>query len=146
MAGDGDTRAPMNLRERGRQYEQMNRNNRNALGIGGGGSYGQGGGNHSNEYTQDMLMQQNDGLQEDLLMKAQQLRMIVTDIHSEVGEHNKVLGDMQNNMGKTDTLLGRTLGKLTDMGSSGGSKHMCYMALFFMFMVFLLYWTAIRKS
>ena len=73
MAGDGDTRAPMNLRERGRQYEQMNRNNRNALGIGGGGSYGQGGGNHSNEYTQDMLMQQNDGLQEDLLMKAQRL-------------------------------------------------------------------------
>ena len=137
---------PMNLRERGRQYEQMNRSNRNALGLGSGGSYGQSGGHHSNDYTQDMLIQQNDGLQDELLAKAQQLRMIVTDIGSEVSEHNKILGDMQSNMGKTDSLLGRTLGKLTDMSSSGGSKHMCYMVLFFMFMVFLLYWTAIRKS
>ena len=74
----------MNLRERGRQYEQMNRNNRNAL-FGqqnSGGSYGQGRYGQqgaSNDYTQDMLTQQNDQMQEDLLMKAQQLRSIVTD-------------------------------------------------------------------
>ena len=79
-------------------------------------------------------------------MKAQQLRSIVTDIGSEVSEHNKILGDMQNNMGKTDTLLGRTLGKIQDMGKNGGSKHMCYMVLFFIFVVFLLYFTAFRKT
>ena len=141
----------MNLRERGRQYEQMNRNNRSAL-FGqhnNGGSYGQGRYGQqgaTNDYTQDMLTQQNDQMQEDLLMKAQQLRSIVTDIGSEVSEHNKILGDMQNNMGKTDTLLGRTLGKIQDMGKSGGSKHMCYMVLFFIFMVFLLYFTAFRKT
>ena len=68
--------------------------------------------------TQDMLTQQNDQMWEDLLMKA------TVEVHcyrysSEVSEHNKILGDMQNNMGKTDTLLGRTLGKIQDMGKVG---------------------------
>ena len=69
-----------------------------------------------------------------------------TVIGDEVSEHNRVLSGMQDNMNKTDSLLGTTLGKLTEMGKNGGSKHMCYMVLFFFFMIFLLYWNAFRKS
>ena len=138
----------MNLRERGRQYEAMNnRNNRNALfGNNYANSNNQYSGQQSAEYTRDILTEQNDAMQDELLLKAQQLRNVVTGIGEEVSEHNRILSGMQDNMNKTDSLLGKTLGKLTEMGKSGGSKHMCYMVLFFFFMIFLLYWTAFRKS
>ncbi len=143
----------MNLRERGRQYEAMqNRNNRNALF--GNNQYNNNNNNNNNqysgqqsaEYTRDILTEQNDAMQDELLLKAQQLRSVVTVIGDEVSEHNRMLGGMQDNMNKTDSLLGTTLTKLTEMGKSGGSKHMCYMVLFFFFMIFLLYWNAFRKS
>ena len=111
----------MNLRERGRQYEAMNnRNNRNALF----GQYGnqQYTGQQSAEYTRDILTEQNDAMQNELLAKARQLRSVVTVIGDEVSEHNRILGGMQDNMDKTDSLLGTTLGKLTEMGKHGGSK------------------------
>ena len=131
----------MNLRERGRQYEAMNnRNNRNALF----GQYGnqQYTGQQSAEYTRDILTEQNDAADE-LLAKARQLRSVVTVI-GDVSEHNRILGGMQDNMDKTDSLLGTTLGKLTEMGKHGGSKNLCYMVLFFVFIIFLLYWNAFR--
>ena len=142
----------MNLRERGRQYEAMqNRNNRNALF---GNNQYNNNNNNNNQYsvqqsaenTRDILTEQNDAMQDELLLKAQQLRSVVTVIGDEVSEHNRMLGGMQDNMNKTDSLLGTTLTKLTEMGKSGGSKHMCYMVLFFFFMIFLLYWNAFRKS
>ena len=138
----------MNLRERGRQYEAMNnRNNRNALF----GQYHNNGnqqytGQQSAEYTRDILTEQNDNTQNELLAKARQLRSVVTVIGDEVSEHNRILGGMQDNMDKTDSLLGTTLGKLTEMGKHGGSKNLCYMVLFFLFIIFLLYWNAFRKS
>ena len=139
----------MNLRERGRQYEAMNnRNNRTAL-FGNNyanNSNSQYSGQQSAEYTRDILTEQNDAMQDELLLKAQQLRNVVTVIGDEVSEHNRILSGMQDNMNKTDSLLGTTLGKLTEMGKNGGSKHMCYMVLFFFFMIFLLYWSAFRKS
>lgn len=138
----------MNLRERGRQYE-MNNRNRNALygnTNGFNSSNNQYSGQQSAEYTRDILTEQNDAMQDELLLKAQQLRSVVTVIGDEVSEHNRILGGMQDNMNKTEGLLGTTLGKLTEMGKHGGSKHMCYMALFFFFMIFLLYWNAFRKS
>ena len=70
----------MNLRERGRQYEAMqNRNNRNALF--GNNQYNnnnnnnnQYSGQQSAEYTRDILTEQNDAMQDELLLKAQQLQ------------------------------------------------------------------------
>ena len=138
----------MNLRERGRQYEAMNnRNNRNALfGQHHNNGNQQYTGQQSAEYTRDILTEQNDAMQNELLAKARQLRSVVTVIGDEVSEHNRILGGMQDNMDKTDSLLGTTLGKLTEMGKHGGSKNLCYMVLFFIFIIFLLYWNAFRKS
>ena len=53
-------------------------------------------------------------------------------------------GGMQDNMDKTDSLLGTT--KADRDGKHGGSKNLCYMVLFFVFIIFLLYWNAFRKS
>ena len=43
-------------------------------------------------------------------------------IGDEVSEHNRILGGMQDNMDKTDSLLGKTLRKLTEEESTAEAK------------------------
>lgn len=46
----------------------------------------------------------------------------------------------------TNSLMGSTLKKLTSMMGSGGSRHMCYLALFMLFVFFVLYFAIRHKS
>ena len=77
--------------------------------------------------------------------QVRQLRGVATDIGIEVREQNAFLDGMGSDYENAQGILGGTLGKLGKMLETGGSKHMCYLILFVMFIFFLLYYVISRK-
>jgi len=144
----------MNLRERGGQYLAMQgrggkRNDRAQLfgadAYGRPGGYGNSHPSAHQEHANDMLERQNDEVIDTLFETARNIKQYSQTINRQAKDQNDMLGGMSLQMDKTQGLLGRTLSKMEKMAANGGSKHMCYMVCFFVFMIWMLYFFAFSK-
>jgi|TARA_B110000211_G_C13779442_1_gene421209 hypothetical protein len=144
----------MNLRERGGQYLAMQGRGRKAdrAQLFGADAYGRAGNSYGNshpsahqEHANDMLERQNDEVIDTLFETARNIKQYSQTINRQAKEQNDMLGGMSIQMDKTQGLLGRTLNKMEAMAANGGSKHMCYMVCFFVFMIWMLYFFAFSK-
>ena len=84
-------------------------------------------------------MQDNQRQTDLLAEKVAALKGISIDIRKEVRDQNEFLDRASNTFDKTGSLLGGTVKKVQQMLASGGSKHMCYLICFVVFVFFLLY-------
>ena len=107
--------------------------------------YGQQGGAGATEHANAMLEAQNDAVIDQLFQTASQIKNYSQTINRQAREQNELLSGMGTQMDKTQGLLGKTMGKMKAMMAQGGSKHMCYMVLFVVFILWLLYWSAFSK-
>ena len=109
--------------------------------------YGQqgGGGAGATERANAMLEAQNDAVIDQLFQTASQIKNYSQTINRQAKEQNELLSGMGTQMDKTQGMLGKTMGKMKAMMAQGGSKHMCYMVLFVVFVLWLLYWSAFSK-
>lgn len=114
---------------------------RPANGYGHGASGSAGAAEHANA----MLEAQNDAVIDQLFHTASQIKNYSHTINRQAKEQNELLSGMGSQMDKTQGLLGKTMGKMRAMAAQGGSKHMCYMVIFVVFILWLLYWTAFSK-
>ena len=146
----------MNLRERGGQYlsERMQGRKVDRRQLFGADAYGRPGNSYvygnshpaaHNEHTNDMLERQNDEVIDTLFETARNIKQYSQTINRQANEQNSMLNGMGLQMDKTQGLLGRTMSKMEAMAASGGSKHMCYMVCFFLFMIWMLYFFAFSK-
>jgi hypothetical protein len=149
----------MNLRERGGQYLAMQgRNGRrnDRAQLFGADAYGRPRNTYGNsghpassvhqEHANNMLEKQNDEVIDSLFETARNIKNYSQTINRQAKEQNEMLSAMGIQMDKTQGLLGRTLGKMENMMKNGGSKHMCYMICFFVFMIWMLYFFAFSKK
>jgi len=93
-----------------------------------------------NEQTQSIFEEENNRALEMLGDRVSLLKGVAKDIGIEVRDQNNMLDGMSNDYEGAGGLLGATVDKLGKMLATGGSKHMCYIILFVMFVFFLLYY------
>lgn len=87
-----------------------------------------------------MMESQNDELTNRLSEKVNLLKQLSIDIGVEVKEQNKMLDEMDVDFESTQGFMKKTLGGMTQMLNTGGSKHMCYLVLFIFALFILVYW------
>ena len=150
----------MNLRERGGQYLAMqgrgNGRRTDRAQLFGAEAYGRTSNSYGNngrpassahqEHANDMLEKQNDEVIDSLFETARNIKQYSQTINRQATDQNNLLNGMGLQMDKTQGLLGRTLGKMEAMAKNGGSKHMCFMICFFVFMIWMLYFFAFTKK
>ena len=98
------------------------------------------------EHANDMLEKQNDEVIDTLFETARNIKQYSQNINRQAKEQNDMLSGMSVQMDKTQGLLGRTLGKMEAMAKNGGTKNLCYMVCFFLFMIWMLYFFAFSKK
>ena len=109
-----------------------------------GGRRGAGDSDDHQEHALDMLEAQNNEALEQLMSVAGEIRAGAERVRDETKRQNKLLDSLGNAMDKTQSLLGSTLDKMKKMAAQGGSKHMCYMVCFVVFVLIFLYMFAFR--
>lgn len=98
------------------------------------------------EVSQQLMESQNDKLAEDLNDRVLALKDLTIQIHSETREQRQMLDEMSLDFGRAGAMLSTTMKKLGDMMSTGGSRHMCYLALFAFFFFVVIYFMMKGKS
>ena len=74
------------------------------------------------------------------------LKGLTIDIGNEVREQNSFLDNMGDGFMNTRDLLQGSMKRIGTMLETGGSKHMCYMVAFVVFVVVFLYWMMTFKG
>ena len=98
-----------------------------------------------NETAQNLLESENDAKIDNLADKLSMLKNFSLEIQAEVEEQNDMLDGMGDKMGSAQALLNGTMAQLGKMLESGGNKHMCYLILFVVFILMLL-WYVIKTG
>lgn len=111
----------------------------------GGGDVERGGGRFNDTNT-NILEQQNNERIYELSEQVSRLKGLTIDIGNEVREQNSLLDQMGDGFMNTRDLLQGSLRRIGTMLESGGSKHMCYMVGFVVFVVVFLYWVMTFKG
>ncbi|KAK8794666.1 hypothetical protein WA158_001647 [Blastocystis sp. Blastoise] len=91
------------------------------------------------EKNKTFLEQENEERLGDLHSKMSSLRELAIDINTEVKTQNKYLDEMNQDMNKTQGLLGNTIGKIGELMKSGDGNYMCLLIVFIV-IVFLVVW------
>ncbi|KAF2368595.1 Target SNARE coiled-coil domain [Trinorchestia longiramus] len=102
--------------------------------------YGGGGGMGSNN---QLIEDDNEELTTQLRSKVKTLKSMTIDIGNEVRYQNKMLSDMDDDMGKSGSILDRTVRRLGVMSRSLQNYHTPILFAF-VFVVFLLLWIALK--
>ncbi|XP_055903882.1 BET1 homolog [Eupeodes corollae] len=89
--------------------------------------------------NQDALEEENERAAEELKQKIGALKSLTIDIGNEVRYQDKLVRGIDDDMDRTGGFLGTTMTRVIRLGKHGGTKHMCYMFLFVLFVFFLLY-------
>ncbi|CAG9803793.1 unnamed protein product [Chironomus riparius] len=84
------------------------------------------------------LESENDRLAEELKGKISSLKSLTIDIGNEVRYQDKILNDMDDDMSRTGSFMGNTIGKVLRL-SKRGKGYTCYMLLFALLVFFILY-------
>ena len=111
----------------------------------GGGDVERGGGRYS-DTNANILEQQNNERIFELGEQVARLKGLTIDIGNEVRDQNSLLDQMGDGFMNTRDLLQGSLRRIGTMLESGGSKHMCYMVGFVVFVVVFLYWMMTFKG
>ena len=104
----------------------------------GGGDVERGGG--FNDTNANILEQQNNERIFELSEQVSRLKGLTIDIGNEVREQNSLLDQMGDGFSNVGDMIQGSLRRIGSMLESGGSKHMCYMVGFVVFVVVFLYW------
>lgn len=97
------------------------------------------------DQTQQMLEQHNDSLLDELGSSLDILKSVSLDLSRHIKDDNDMLNQMDDDMDSAGNMMGLTMKRLGDMVNTGGSKHMCYLTAFTLF-VFLLVYVLISRS
>ncbi|XP_075160056.1 blocked early in transport 1 [Haematobia irritans] len=87
----------------------------------------------------DVLEEENERAAEELKQKIGALKSLTIDIGNEVRYQDKLLRGIDDDMDRTQGFLGNTMGRVVRLAKNGGSRHMCYMFLFVLFVFLILY-------
>jgi len=103
-------------------------------------------GGRYNDTNANILEQQNNERISALGEQVSRLKGLTIDIGNEVRQQNTFLDSMGDGFESTRDLLQGSLLRIGTMLESGGSKHMCYMVAFVVFVVLFLYWMMTFKG
>ena len=112
----------------------------------GSGDVERGGGRFGNDTNTNILEQQNNERIYELSEQVSRLKGLTIEIGNEVREQNSLLDTMGDGFQNTKDLLQGSLRRIGTMLESGGSKHMCYMVGFVVFVVVFLWWVMSFKG
>ena len=98
------------------------------------------------EHEQRMLEEQNDEKIDALFSSVEALKARTLGINQEVTEQNRLLDSMQLQMESAGSMLASTVDKMKELYATSGGGNLCKLTLFFMFVLFLLYFLAFRRS
>ena len=120
-------------------------------GRAGGGYHRAGGGDverggRYNDTNANILEQQNNERISELSDQVARLKGLTIDIGNEVREQNSLLDTMGDGFLSTRDMLQGSLLRIGTMLESGGTKHMCYMVAFVVFVMIFLYWVMTFKG
>lgn len=104
------------------------------------------GGRGYSDTNANILEQQNNERIYELSEQVARLKGLTIDIGNEVREQNSLLDQMGDGFMNTRDMLQGSLRRIGVMLESGGSKHMCYMVTFVVFVVVFLYWMMTYKG
>ncbi|KAJ6240257.1 bet1 [Anaeramoeba flamelloides] len=107
--------------------------------------------NYSNNksFNYNYLQQQNKEIQKQNELKIKTLKnkvigikSISVDIRNEIRRHNKLLDELDNNFNSANSILDRTVNRISTLISSTTGQHMCWLFLFvFTVLIFIyFYW------
>ena len=88
----------------------------------------------------NILEQQNNERMNELANHVALLKGLTIEIGNEVREQNSLLDNMNDGFTNTRDLLQSSLRRIGSMLEQGGTKHMCYMVLFCVGVMMLLWW------
>ena len=106
----------------------------------------EGGRMNGNETNRNILEQQNNDRIAELSDHVARLKGLTIDIGNEVREQNALLDNMGDGFSNTRDLLQGSLRRIGVMLERGGSKHLCYMVGFVVFVMVFLYWVISYKG
>eukprot|EP00613_Pedinella_sp_CCMP2098_P002419 CAMPEP_0171625924 /NCGR_PEP_ID=MMETSP0990-20121206/19702_1 /TAXON_ID=483369 /ORGANISM="non described non described, Strain CCMP2098" /LENGTH=108 /DNA_ID=CAMNT_0012193153 /DNA_START=261 /DNA_END=587 /DNA_ORIENTATION=- len=93
-----------------------------------------------------LMENQNDAKAEALADQVARLKELSYDIEAEVGNQNRLLEQMNGEMGSASGMLSDTITKLNLMLQTGGSRHMVYLIVFVVFAFIIIYWIMRNKG
>jgi len=91
---------------------------------------------HQNE---ELMTRDNDKKLEELAETVDVIKRLSKDIESGIDESDKNIGFLDKQMGDVQGVIGGAMQKLNNLTTQGGSRHMCYLILFVVFIFILLY-------
>ena len=106
----------------------------------GGGSNSNNRGMSSHEANSNILESQNNARISELSEQVARLKGLTIDIGNEVREQNSLLDNMGDGFSNVGGMLAGSLARMGVMMERGGAKHMCYLVVFVVFVMVLLYW------
>mmetsp|Transcript_52538 Transcript_52538/g.67358 ORF Transcript_52538/g.67358 Transcript_52538/m.67358 type:complete len:106 (-) Transcript_52538:180-497(-) len=92
------------------------------------------------------LEQENDQKTAALAKQISHLKEFSIDINTEIESQNRLLDEMDGQMGSASGMLSATIDKLGSMLKEGGSRHMIYLIVFVVFAFILIYFIMRSKS
>jgi len=132
------------MRERGFNMKLGTKNSRSLLGI-----------PDKNDNTaaklamqqdEELVQKQNDKTLDEIARKVGIIKKVSMDIEQGIGDGIKIADDVDNDMGGVQGLLSGTMQRLGNLASSGGSRHMCYLVVFIVFVFILVYFIITRTA
>ncbi|XP_044512685.1 BET1 homolog [Gracilinanus agilis] len=84
--------------------------------------------------------EENDRLTESLRSKVTAIKSLSIEIGHEVKHQNKMLAEMDSEFDSTTGFLSKTMGRLKVLSRGSQAKLLAYMALFTLFVFFVIYW------
>jgi len=94
---------------------------------------------NGNQLSQQLLMKDNDQKIVELTQTVQKIKQISIDIEVGIEQSNKILDSLDSDMSGVQGLLSSSLQRLAKLTEQSGSRHMCYLILFCIFVFILLY-------
>jgi len=89
--------------------------------------------------SEELLERQNERKIEELTKSVKNIKKISEDIESGIQESNQLLDTLDNELFSVQGILKATTKKLDQISKQSGSRHMCYLFLFVIFVFVLLY-------
>ena len=93
-----------------------------------------------NDTNANIMEQQNNERMNELASHVALLKGLTIEIGNEVREQNSLLDNMNDGFSNTRDMLQNSLRRIGSMLEQGGTKHMCYMVLFCVGVMMLLWW------
>jgi len=98
------------------------------------------------QQNEDLLEKDNDRKLEELAQTVSTIKSLTKDIEIGIDDSNRNIGFLDKQMGDVQGLIGGAMQKLTNLTQQGGSKHMCYLVLFIVFVFILLYFIITKAT